>query len=215
DMLARPQGSADLAGVLIVSRQNEDRMHAGVPIDFFLVGGGNLKTESFTGVDRGQPPGGTKNAGMEPSRLLDGGQQDHAGEVAGAKATDAELSLARGRAELKPARALARLRNAVFEKDRQVRLGAGLDQVVCLGRLFDREPVRDQRRQVEPASGEQVEDRLHVPLFGPANVGGGIIAPALLVVRVITAWTVRARDDEFGFLEVIGPTRQVQPDRSD
>jgi hypothetical protein len=72
--------------------------------------------------------------------------------------------------------------------------------------------VVDQIPQLEQAARLQVEDALHVPLLGPADVGDRVVEAALLVLAVVPAGPVRARDLEVELLPVHEVARQLDRD---
>ena len=55
---------------------------------------------------------------------------------------------------------------------------------------------------VDPPRGDQPQELLHVAVLGPAHVRQRIVAPLLLVRRVVTSGTVGARHVELNFLQV-------------
>ena len=67
----------------------------------------------------------------------------------------------------------------------------------------DGKAVRDERRQVQLALIQQVDERFHVAGFGPANVTDGIVASLLLEGRVVAPGAIRARNAEIEFFAVI------------
>jgi len=53
--------------------------------------------------------------------------------------------------------------------------------------------MRDQRRQVEFAFGDEAKKNFHVARFSPADVADGIVAAFLLVSSVVTTGSVGTR----------------------
>ena len=76
------------------------------------------------------------------------------------------------------------------------------EAAVGLGSFLDREAVRRQLARRDAAGGDELEERLHVALLGPADVAGRQVASALLVVAVVAAGAVRARHAELELLLV-------------
>src|SRR6185369_943568 len=70
------------------------------------------------------------------------------------------------------------------------------DQLVRTISFSDRKPVRRQTFDVQALVGDEFEKALDVSLLGPTHVWQRIIVSALLVFRVVTAWSIRHRDDQ-------------------
>ena len=70
------------------------------------------------------------------------------------------------------------------------------EQCVCLTRPLQREAVRDERCSLQPAVGEQVQHGLEVALLGPAHEAERIVVSGFLVLRIVAAGPVRARNLE-------------------
>ena len=104
----------------------------------------------------------------------------------------------------------------VLEQDAQVRLGrfTAHDAVGLLG-LGDREAMRHQSTRLQLALGDQVEERRHVALLGPAHVANRVVDAVLLVGAVVAAWPIRARQPKLQLLFVVRVARHVHADHAD
>ena len=73
-------------------------------------------------------------------------------------------------------------------------MSAAGDELIRLRRGVNRKPVRDERLHLNLARGQQVKKSFNVSPFGPTHIGHGIVVPAFLVVRIVTARPVRQRN---------------------
>ena len=101
-----------------------------------------------------------------------------------------------GRAGRSTTGAPRRGRGRVAQLDRQVRVGALLDQLVRRGGVADVVAVGDQVGHLEPARGQQVEHGLEVPALGPADLPDRVVDPPRLVRRVVAARAVGAGEPQ-------------------
>src|ERR1700730_13795387 len=68
---------------------------------------------------------------------------------------------------------------------------------------FNRKAMGDERTNSDFSFHEELQKRFHVAGFGPAHIADWIVAPFLLVGRVVAAGTIRTRGAEGEFLLVI------------
>src|SRR5829696_3996067 len=86
----------------------------------------------------------------------------------------------------------------VIENHTQVRLlYIARDQLVSAVRFGDRKPVRRQTFDVDPLLAGEFEKALDVSFLGPTHVGQRIVVSSLFVLRIVTTWPIRHRDDQF------------------
>ncbi len=78
----------------------------------------------------------------------------------------------------------------------------GLERLERALGLVEGEAVRDHRVQVDQAAPDQVQERLHVALLGPAHVADRVVDAPALVVRVVAAGAVGARQAQVELLHV-------------
>ena len=73
-----------------------------------------------------------------------------------------------------------------------------------------REDAVDERRHLQLVARDQVEERLQVPLLGPADVAGRVVNAVELVPGVVPARPVGPGEPDVEFLLVVGVPRQVE-----
>src|SRR5438105_757975 len=93
-------------------------------------------------------------------------------------------------------------RSRIFQQYAQIGLGPRNQQLVRCGHVCYREAMSNERRDVQRAHRQHVENRLEVALLGPAYESDRIIRPLFLVCGVIAAGSVRARYLEAELLHV-------------
>ena len=74
--------------------------------------------------------------------------------------------------------------------------------------------MRDQPRRLHGARRDQVEERFHVALLGPAHVADGVIDAVFFVRPVVAAGPVRARQPHLQLFLVVGVARHVHADHA-
>jgi len=75
--------------------------------------------------------------------------------------------------------------------------------------------MADERFDLEAAIGNQIENRLEVPLRGPAHVRVRVVPAALFIRRIVAAWTVGAGNLQAEFFPVKLIAAQLEPGEAD
>ena len=78
-----------------------------------------------------------------------------------------------------------------------------MDQVVGFFRFFQLVAVGDEAGDVELARCQQVGKTLHVAVFCPADVAGGVVSPFSLIIGIVAAGTVGGGHHQFEFFFVV------------
>ena len=73
----------------------------------------------------------------------------------------------------------------------------------------------DERLHIHTTLGQKLKKRIHISLFRPANILCWIIVTTILVVGIIAARSIGARNNKFGFLEIPRASIQFQPNHPD
>ncbi len=113
------------------------------------------------------------------------------------------------------ASACASLRSRVVEQVADSGERTVAEPCVDLGGLLDGVHARDQWREVDLATRDQVEERRQVAPLGPADVAGGVVDALELVAVVVAARAVGAGEPDVELLLVVVVPGQVHPGLAD
>src|SRR5437868_3928678 len=83
---------------------------------------------------------------------------------------------------------------AILEQDAE--RSAGLQRGIGLNRCLDLETMGEQRVEVDLAGCHDGKNRLEIPLCRPAHKGQGVVLAALLILRIVSARPIGARNLE-------------------
>ena len=181
-----------------------------------VVGGAALEAEPPLGVGRRQPGRGRHLDQPDVGPVAQVGQEHAGGVAAGPDHAEpdhrpgdrpAGRSVGRAGGGLP---ALRRPVGRVAEQHADAAVLAALDPLVGADRVVERQHRGDERVEVEPALGHQVQEAGHVAPFGPADVADRVVDPVLLVGRVVASGAVRAREADLQLLGVVLGPGQVQ-----
>ena len=210
--LAGPQGLADHRRVRVVARGDHHGVDRLVGQQAPVVGRAALEAEPALGVGGRQASGGRHLDQPDVGPVVQV-RQEHAGGVVAGPDRRRGAPPAGGRAagrcgDGQPA--LHRPVGRVAEQQADAALLAALDPLVGADRVVERQHRRDERVEVQPALGHQVQEAGHVAPLGPADIPDRVVDAALLVGRVVASGAVGAREADVQLLGVVLGPGQVE-----
>src|SRR6266850_362795 len=205
-VLLRPERRTRLRGVLVVTGDDEHRVHVRVlkharrvrrarlePVlvrevprrETAVRGDSDQAGRAFRGNRRYERSRGERPCpdDAHPDRSLYGARDSHRDGPAG------------------------RLPGGILEQDAE--RVAATDELVRLFRALYREAMADETLGPHRADGALVQERFHVALLGPAHVPGRIVVAKLLLRRIVAARPVRPRLVKGELLVVVRPPRDL------